>query len=227
MLEKIPSLKDFIIYVIPGLMICFCIINIINHNPADQFPQTKELSKDVGIALISLLFSFIIGFIFSQFQIIFLNKIVRRRNPFLRTLFGTDIDYEVKLSIINSIISELKLVPKDNLEAYMKDENITELVINYLNIKGNDNSVKYFDRDSHLASFAITLPLPTILFSVVLLNSLNLDIVIKGISIFISSIVLIFLCMKISTNFRKGWVKKVFFQFLIISSEKNKNSNIN
>ena len=78
MFEKIPSLKDFIIYVIPGLMICFCIINIINHNPTDQFPQTKELSKDVGIALISLLFSFIIGFIFSQFQIIFLNKKIGR-----------------------------------------------------------------------------------------------------------------------------------------------------
>ena len=225
MFEKIPSLKDFIIYVIPGLMICFCIINIINHNPTDQFPQTKELSKDVGIALISLLFSFIIGFIFSQFQIIFLNKIVKWKNPFIRTLFGTDIDSDTKLSIMNSIISELKLVQKDNLEIQMKDENITELVINYLNVKGNDNAVKYFERDSHLASFAITLPLPTILFSVVLLNSLNLDVLIKWIFICISSIILIILCMKISTNFRKNWVKKVFFQFLIISLEKRKDSN--
>jgi hypothetical protein len=219
MFEKIPSLKDFIIYVIPGLMICFCIINIINHNPSDQFPQTKELSKDVGVALISVLFSFIVGFIFSQFQIIFLNKIVRWKHPFLRTLFGTDIDSETKLSIMNSLISEFKLAQNDNLDVQMKDENMTELAINYLNIKANDNSVRYFERDSHLASFAITLPLPIILFCIVLINSFNLSFLTKYVMVSASSIILTLLCIKISVNFRKGWVKKVFFQFFILAQK--------
>ncbi len=213
MFEKIPSLKDFIIYVIPGLMIGFCGIGLLEYDPNDKIFTINNLSQNTGLAFVSILFAFIIGFFSSQIQIILFNKILNYQSPQIRTLAGTSLSEELKTNIEKKIASTFDL----KANTISTDKSITELLINFLKIKANPDSILYFERDAILSSYSLSLPIPLILFQIIVLLKLNISswlLVIIGLTI---TFFITYFCLLIAKNFRKGWTQKIYQLFAVIS----------
>ncbi len=217
--EKIPSIKDFIIYVIPGVMICFCALTFFNNHKNTGYVLANDISKDIGFAFLSVLFSFIVGFVFCQFQIIILGLLIKKKKPYIRTLYGANLNENIKDKIIEKYFLEFPFEKKTSKGQLMKDSKFTDYIVNRLILNNNQEGIKYFERDSNLSSFAISLPIPIILLTTVLLNQFNINMFTNIIVMPIISIIIISLCVKISINFRKGCTQKLFYQYLILKDD--------
>lgn len=216
MFDKIPSLKDFIIYVIPGMISCYFGLNIINQINLFDKPFTSEsISKNSVLTIIGVIFSFLIGFIISQLQIITYNFILNRTNTRIRTIQGTSLSIELKEKIADQLIKTFNLnVARDRILA---DIQILYLCINYLKIYSTEESISSINRSGNLSTFASALPIPVMLGSWNLLLELRLSTIQMIVILVTFFIFLIAFVTKIILNFRKEWVNNVYRQFLILS----------
>ena len=221
MFDKIPSLKDFIIYVIPGILICYFTLNILSHfGNIQDIIGTSSISKNSVLTVIGIIFSFLVGFLSSQVQIIISNHFLYKRNIRLRTLKTSTLSEDLKDKIATQIITIFNFDPAKKDEI-LEDNQIFYLCVNYVKIYSNDKSVSSIQRSGNFTSFASALPIP------VLLGLWDLFLIIKMPFCYIipfllvSLALLILLTRKIILGFREDWVNTNYRQFFILSLRNN------
>lgn len=213
MFDKIPSLKDFILYVIPGVLICYFGLEIFNHLDLGNL-TTEEISKDNVVSFIGIVFSFLVGFIFSQIQIIIFNFFFKRRFEKMRTIEESQkANQDLKNELILRIKKEFGLTTND----FEKDHLLIFTCLNFVKIKTNSESQAYIDRYNNLSSFAMTLPLPISMGIYYFLLKTNYPLLQMTIFLIISILVIIIVVRKIVLNFRDDYYKNIFRQFLVLS----------
>lgn len=224
MFDKIPSLKDFIIYFIPGALICFFIIEIahkyIGTTNTSNFINNNNLKVFIGV-----LISFLVGFISSQSHIIIFTKILRKNNENMRTLALLDFDTDLKESLIERVIREFGLNPLNedgtNLNEIKKkllnDNSLFFLCLQYVKVKTNIECLKSIDRSDYMATFSSTLILPYILGCTYFLSKVGLDPCCVLFSTMVLTSIFITFIYKTIVNFRGEWYKVIFRQFMILS----------
>lgn len=215
MFEKIPSLKDFIIYLMPGILICYFGLNIFNYLDTEAL-TTNQISENTVLTFVGIIFSFLIGFLSSQVHIILFSRILREKLCKMRTINGSQTSEKIKEVLVNRIIRELDL-PNEERNALLDDNLIIFTCLHYVKIKTNDESQQFVNRSSNLSTFASTLYIPIILGLFNLLLKLEISTcLIVGILI-LSSVLILGLIFKIILNFKEEWFKSIFRQFLILS----------
>ena len=167
MFDKIPSLKDFIIYFIPGLLISYFGLNVVNAYRYGDL-TAEMIAKNTSLSFIGIVFSFLIGFLFSQGQIISfnlcLNKIYRKRRTISYTQKYND---EIKETLVSRIKDTFEIPGKDIEEDHL----IVFICLNFVKAKANQESHLYVDRHNNLSNLALATPLPAVLaFWDILLN---------------------------------------------------------
>ncbi len=215
MFDKIPSLRDFILYLMPGILISYFGFNIFNI----VFPcnlKPLEMFSNNMIIFIAIILSFSIGFLFSQLQIMLFNKLLRKKYQQLRSIDGSQSNKEIKNVLLNRIISEFQLYGIDR-NVLLHDNTIIFTCLHFVKIKTNEESQIYIDRFSNLSSFACAIFLPIMLGIINVLIVLPIEIPLMLSSILVSFIVVFYLIRKITVNFRDEWFKGIFRQFLILS----------
>jgi len=217
MFDKIPSLKDFIIYLMPGILISYFSLNIFNHIFNNSF-TTEQISGNSVLNLVGIIFSFLIGFLFSQIQLIIYNKVLEKNFCIIRTIDGSQTSDQIKEILITRIIKVFE-IPNANRMDILNDDLIIFTCLNYVKIKTNEESQQFINRSSNLSSFASALFLPINLGIINLLFILGASTCIIIWVITISSIIVFLITIKITLNFRDDWFKAIFRQFLILSKE--------
>lgn len=212
MFDKIPSLKDFILYVIPGILICYFGLEIFNLLDLGNL-TTEKISKDSVVSFVGVVFSFLVGFIFSQIQIIIFNAFFKNTFEKMRTIAESQKSNEdLKKELISRIKKEFGLV-KD----FENDNLIVFLCLNFVKIKTNSESQAYIDRYNNLSSFAMTLILPVSMGIFYFLLKANYPLIQMIIILIISIFILIVIVRKIVLNFRDDYYRNIFRQFLVLS----------
>jgi len=215
MFDKIPSLKDFILYLMPGILISYFGLNIFNLVFSCSIEPNEMFSNNVLI-FIGIILSFSIGFLFSQLQIMLFNSILRKKYQQLRSIDGSQSSKEIKNVLLNRIISEFQLYGIDR-NVLLHDNTIIFTCLHFVKIKTNEESQIYIDRFSNLSSFACTLFLPILLGITNILILLPIEKPLMLSTILVSFLVVFYLIRKITVNFRDEWFKGIFRQFLILS----------
>ncbi|RKS03060.1 hypothetical protein [Flavobacterium sp. 102] len=218
MFEKITYLKDFIIYLIPGILICYFSLNIFNLLFGETL-TTVYISADRTLSFIGIIFSFLVGFLICQLQIMFYNRILREKFRKMRTINETQYSEELKDVLIKRIKKVFKInnVDKNQL---LNDNLIIFSCLNYVKIHTNDESQEYINRSSYLSSFATTLIIPINLGILNLLLHFKLSAFTIILAVIISTIIVFLITRKIAINFRDEWFRSIFRQFLILSNKK-------
>jgi hypothetical protein len=214
MFDKIPSLKDFILYVIPGILICYFgldILNILNQGTL----TTEKISNDATISFVGIVFSFLIGFIFSQMQIIIFNKFLKNKFEKIRTIAESQKD---NIELKKTLVERIKKTFEINGD-FENDNLIVFACLNYVKIKTNEESQVFIDRQNNLSSFAMTIILPVILGIFDFLLRIKCPTLQMVIILLISILSLIYLISKIVVNFRDDYYKNIFRQFLVLSKD--------
>jgi hypothetical protein len=215
MLEKIPSLKDFIIYFMPGVLICYFAWDLFNH-----FSGTVLLITDIAgnsvLVFIGIIFSFLVGFLTSQAQIILYYKILDKKLKPKKTIHGTGWPNEIQDALVAEIRKRMD-IPNANSDDLKKDEEIVCFCEQYVLLKTNERGQRFINRSSHLASFACAAVLPVLLGVTDLFLYLGWECcwIVWGLTAV--AIALFFLVGTIIYNFKKGWYETIFRQFLVLS----------
>jgi hypothetical protein len=217
MFEKISSLKDFIIYFIPGVLTSYFGLFIFEHDFKSAVIKTEEISKDNTLTFIGIVFSFLIGFMLSQIQIILVNKLLRKRFKKMRTIKKSFENELIKETLITKVIEFFNL-PSNDRNSIEKDNLIVFSCLNVIKIKGSAETNFFLDRMSNLSSFASASFIPIVLGSYCMLLKFNLSDYQRIIMLFIESIYLIIILRKIIINYRDDWFKNIYRQFLILVS---------
>ncbi len=217
MFEKIPSLKDFIIYVTPGILICYFGLDIFSYYKSSGI-KTDDISTNNTLSFIGILLSFVVGFIMSQVQIIIFNKMKKEKLKKLRTINETQKDnLELKKCLIEMIKSIFEIDGKD----IEKDDLIIFYCLNFIKAKANEESQIFIDRCNNLSSLAVSSVLPLTLA----IWDLNLKIgFTKSTTFGITIIALVFLIpivTRIAINFRDDYYKNIFRQFIVLNKATN------
>jgi len=216
MFDKIPSLKDFIIYFIPGALISFFTLNIISLLSPNKVAITSQsISKNSVLIFIGILFSFLVGFIFSQLQVIIFNYFINYNGSKIRKMQFCSMSNELKERTAQKVIHVFSLTGVQS-SAILNDSKILHLCLNYIKSKANDETNIYINRASNLSSFASASTLPIFLgiWNFTLLY--EIPIVCHWLLMIMSAFVIILLTSKITINFRKEWINSIYKQFLIL-----------
>lgn len=216
MFDKIPSLKDFIIYFIPGALICFFTLNIFSILSPDKIKLTLEgISENSVSVFIGILFSFLVGFILSQIQIIVFNFFINNNESKIRKLESTSMSTELKTKTAEKIITAFSLNGVQTA-TILDDPKMLHLCLNYVKSKANEEVNFYINRSSNLSSFASasTIPLLLGIWNFTLL--FTMPVVCLSVLMILSCIAIIALNGKITLNFRKEWINSIYKQFLIL-----------
>lgn len=222
MFDKIPSLKDFIIYLIPGILISYFGLNILHHYLDDKLIITTDrVSNNSALTFVGIIFSFLIGFLFSQFQIIIYNGFLNRYNRKLRTIASTSMPEELRDKVAQQVIKVFDLHTM-NKNIVLNDTQILYLCLNYVKINSNDESHFFINRSSYLSTFASVIPLPVLLGTFDLLLVFKISALLRtGILLIVLAFMILF-TFKIIINFRREWLSSIYRQFLILSLNKDK-----
>lgn len=217
MSEKFGTLlKDFIIYVIPGFLITTCIIQFYG-----KLELVTNLIKDnLNIAILGLFFSYIIGFISSQLQLILFN-IFKGENTY--NLADVIENESLRNRILYLFIKTtgVEIAKKEDL---FDSSNIRSYCNQYITSFGNSESLNLIQRANYLASFSITIFLPTILCLITILTYFKVQYM--WVITVVFSCLLILLLYKIYHNFEKSRVSMIFYTFLAISSNQPSTKSI-
>lgn len=216
MFDKIPSLKDFIIYFIPGALICFFTLNIFSLLSPGKIKLTLvSVSSNSVLIFIGILFSFLVGFIFSQIQIIVFNFFINHNGSKIRKLESASMSAELKNKTAEKIITVFSLNGIQN-STILDDSKMLHLCLNYVKSKANEEVNFYINRSSNLSSFASasTIPLLLGIWNFALL--FDMPVICLSILMLLSCAAIITLNGKITLNFRKEWINSVYKQFLIL-----------
>jgi hypothetical protein len=223
MFDKLSlAIRDVIIYVIPGLITTFCLVYILDSlhffGSSNIFSKIKE-STNFGVFV--LLFSFLVGFITSQLQIIlFWTAFSHGRITLLKDI---EIDSNIKSKIALGFAKLAQIEDLVNEPALLEHKNCFSICQNYVNLRTDADSKAMIDRESYLASFAISSFLPITLATIVVSLKLMPVINIFGVVFFslVFIVTLLVLIKKIAFNFRKGWSKTIYYQFLLLYYNKD------
>lgn len=214
MFEKLPSLKDFIIYFIPGVLTLYFGLFIFEHYLKSGI-KAEQISKDSTLTFIGIVFSLLIGFMLSQIQIILVNKLLRKRLRKMRTIKKSFEKELAKETLITKVIVFFNL-PSNDRNSIEENNLIVFSCLNFIKIKGSVETNFFLDRMSNLSSFASASFIPIALGSFCLLLKFNLSDCQRIIILFIESIFLIIILRKIIINYRDEWFKTIYRQFLIL-----------
>ncbi|MES1181931.1 MAG: hypothetical protein ABUL44_03960, partial [Flavobacterium sp.] len=160
MFDKIPSLKDFIIYFIPGALTSFFGLNIFSHyfDKAAHL-TTSKISADATLIFIGILFSFIVGFLISQLQIILFSKILKR---FVDTpIANTSLSKDLKILLIEKIIRKFSLTT--DKDAVLKDKDLIEICLEYIKYKSTEEANSTLNRSKNLSTLSMAINIPVVL----------------------------------------------------------------
>jgi predicted small secreted protein len=222
MFEKIPSLKDFIIYVTPGILICYFGLDIFSDYKSSGI-KTEEISTNNTLSFIGILLSFVVAFIISQVQIIIFNKIMKEELKELRTINETQ---KNNLELKNSLIELVKSVFEIDGKDIEKDEYIIFYCLNFIKAKANEESQIFIDRCNNLSSLAVSSVLPITLA----IWDLSLKIGYSTSTTFgITIIAIVFLVpivKKIAINFREEYFQNIFRQFIVLNKATTANTSL-
>jgi len=205
-------LKDFIIYVIPGSLIYFSGLQIIGSLEA----YVAAIKDNNSLAILSVFLCFIIGFVFSQLQIILFWRFHKERRA--KMIEASILDRNIVIAEVCKVlkIDEITIKDKEDLDSYL-----VNICYNYVKIRGNNETAAAVERDSYLSSFSISIYLPIILSIIGFLEKSNWTYLHISIATIFISILLFFLTQKVAINFRKGRITRIFLQFLIFTANPN------
>jgi hypothetical protein len=221
MFENIPSLKDFIIYLIPGILICYFTLGIMNCSGYVDLINIKYISESSGLTFIGILFSFLIGFIASQSQIILFNYLLKIFKE-METLLSVNISHGEKKNIVK-YFNRLN----GNINKYhnvCRDRTCLHVCLTYVMIRTNKESMVTINRQKNLSVLALSLPIPMILGVCDFLLNIGVTSNYLFVCVLIYNSWFLYIIFKIHINFKRGWVKDIYEQFLVISllDEKDK-----
>jgi hypothetical protein len=176
MIEKTFSIKDVIIYLIPGIINTFLFGLLISHFVEIDF--LSLLKNNISLSIIGVLASFLIGFLISQIQIIISNKLLKKKFRVLRTLNKSIEVKEFKPVICNEIRKVFKMDDISN-ENLLKNEQILFFCYNLILEKADNRSVELINRAKNLASFATGLYLTIVLLTINLTVLIEFNLCVK------------------------------------------------
>jgi|JI6StandDraft_1071083.scaffolds.fasta_scaffold193216_1 hypothetical protein len=212
MFDKIPSFKDFILYVIPGIIYCYIALDLYNYFKGGCFTCDNVLNS-TSMSFVAIIFSFLIGFLISQLVIIMIGILLDKKLKQMRTILETQKEnIEVKTVLINKIKNVFGI---QNVSE--TDDLIVFLCLNYVKIKTNEVSNTFIDRQYNMATFAMTAYLPVILVVIDLLIKFETKIWILIPICLLFSFIFYRLVRKIVINFRDDYYKNVFRQFISLT----------
>ncbi|MGY5353624.1 hypothetical protein [Wenyingzhuangia sp. IMCC45467] len=213
MIEKSFTIKDIIIYLIPGILNTFFIFLFFKLKNPEIIDFT---TMDTKYSIVTIVLAFLIGFIFSQIQIILSNKILKSTYRKLRTLEESIEIEEFKIVMCREIkkVFELNNLSNDDL---LKNDQIFFFCYNFILEKGNNKSIELINRAKNLASFATSLYIPVVLM---LINSFlyfenNCKLIMISILV---SFIFFYSLRKITINFRGEFYKNTFRVFYLANN---------
>lgn len=209
MFEKIPSLKDFVLYLMPGIVICYLSLDIIN---ILNFGYLTNVSlNDNSLSFVAIVSSFLLGFFCSQIQMISFSYFFKDDFRKMRTIaHALKHNEDLKFTVTKKIKTTFNL--KNEIE---KDDLIIFTCMSYIKSKANDNSQFYVERYNYLSSFAMTLVIPLTLGILDLLLRTKLENLQILIILLTFSFCTILILSKIIFNFREDFYINIFRQFLV------------
>jgi hypothetical protein len=217
MLDKIPSIKDFIIYLMPGILICYFGLNCFNHFLGKPI-TICTIAENALLSFVGIVFSFMVGFLMSQLQIIAYNQILKPKFIKMRTIKGAISNESLRATLIDRIISEFGInTDRNKLE---NDDLIVFACLNFVIIYTNAEGLVFVSRSNNLSSFAMTLMMP------IFMGVFNLLLLLQFSGWQIAVILVIALSLiyaitrKIILNFRGEYYISIFRQFMILSNVK-------
>lgn len=208
-MDKLSYLiKDFFIYLIPGLLISCCTLYLF-----DNFQTLREvIISNNNLAILGCLFAHIIGFLSTQFQII-IYDLYRKKTKNIYTLKNTVDDQIIK----NKILEKGSLILGINQEEQLEeDEMFRSFCSQYVNLHTTTESLNLIQRQQYLSTFSISIFFPTLLSLFTLMKYFLFQNSTIFITIVLSIIILLMLINEIFNNFEKGRVKSMFLTFLSI-----------
>jgi len=212
MFDRIPSLKDFIIYVIPGIIICYFSVDIYCLLKNSTF-TTDKIVGNPSLSFIGILFSFLIGFLISQFQIILFGRLFRIEFKKMCSILGCfENDTQLKNILIDKIKSAFGLTSVDE-----KDSLIVFLCLSYVRSKSDENNLALVDRHNNMSSFAMATMLPLTLAVLDILFRFQIGIVWTTLILLFFVVLLYWSVIRIVFNFRSDYYKNIFRLFLVLS----------
>jgi hypothetical protein len=223
MFDKLSlAIRDVIIYVIPGLISTFCLVYVLNSfHFFGEFNIFSKIKESTNFGIFVLLFSFLVGFLSSQFQIIVFWAIFSHGR--ITLLKDIEIDTNIKSKIALGFAKLAQIEGSVDESALFGHENCFSICQNYVNLRTDADTKASIDRESYMASFAISSFFPIALATIVVALKLIPAIGTFGVSfsaiIFITF--LLILIKKIAFNFRKGWSKIIYYQFLLLYFNKD------
>lgn len=214
MLEKSFTIKDLIIYLIPGIinlmLFSFFLLSITNSDK-----KIFELIKNnISLSILGIVISFVLGFILSQFQIIIFKKIFEEKLKEIRKL-----SYCITLDVFKPIIceeikKEFKLDKLDNT-TLLENQDIFFYCYSYVIEKSNDKSLEVINRSNNLSSFATALFIPIALIALNLVNQFSINCGGKVVLFIFLLIPSFFLLKKIIINFKGDFHLNTFRAFYL------------
>lgn len=208
-------IKDFIIYIVPGIIVNSCIIILTNN--VDWFIEDfKNNQNNTNIGLLWVIISFIVGFLITQFQIIIFNKKIKKE-PL--TYLNVITDKNVRLIIDRNIRYLLKVYENKSIK------NPTDLRLfcyQYVLNQGTNQIINLIYRADALFLFAVSIYIPSLLLIITILFILKC-ILLSSLFIFLlATFLLTTLLKKIIHFFRKDKELRIYYGFLVVSSSKIK-----
>ncbi len=218
MLEKSFTIKDLIIYLIPGilnLMLLSIFILSVTNSKDDIF---QLLKNNISLSILGIVIAFVLGFILSQFQIIIFKKLFVNKLRKIRTLNYNISITEFKPIICEEIKKEFKINNIDD-STLLENNDIFFYCYSYVIENSNDKSLEAINRSNNLSSFATALFIPLTLIILNLVNLLSISICCKVILFIILLIPSFLLLKKIIINFKGDFHINTFRTFYLISNK--------
>ncbi len=208
MFDKIGIvLKDFIIYLIPGLLICY--LGLLLWNPEIQL--ISEVQTNICLTAIALVIAFVVGFICTQIQLMVANAF---KGSDLWALNTLNLQENIKMHVVYKVNKLLKVDHEILPETVLHDNELVHFCFYYIKSNANGDAINVVERDSYLASFAISIYLPINLCFIVLLKALKMDLwQTMGFEVVFLAISF-WLIRKIVVSFEKKWAEKIFYLFI-------------
>ncbi|MCT3719905.1 hypothetical protein [Elizabethkingia anophelis] len=214
MFEKSFTIKDIIIYLIPGVINTILLAKFISNIFLPKISLIDFIRNNISLSILGVAISFLIGFIFSQIQIILSNKIFKDEFRKLRTL-NSAIEIETFKPVICEIIKKVFKLDNISNDDLLKNHQIFFYCYSFVLEKANNKSIELINRANNLSSFAASMYIPLLLIILNLCYFFKISCILEALPLFFTLLVLYYAIAKITLNFKSEFYNNTFRTFYL------------
>lgn len=206
-------LKDLIIYLIPGMMLNLSIVAILFDKDAILVVKYLEVVKSEAFIAAFIIFSILLGFIQSQFQIQLLNVVLHRLSD-PRKVKNQKLNPRLEKNLIHRMRKEFRCWDLPDEEIAVNSSFFYQC-LSTVHLQENRPIHGVIDRSISISLFSCVITIPLIVTLYYVFTKIALACPIKWTLYSISAGVSTFVCIRTSIEFRKIWIATIYRAFLL------------